>query len=99
MLKFTTEQVSAFAMECFYRTSQKLTSAGGQFNPNSAQPRRGWLHTELYDQNDVFFAALDLWGKVRVTGGVSGKDGGLVKPQFEFVVFYSALNTGLLNNS
>lgn len=99
MLKFTVEQVSALPLEIFYRTTQKLTSAGGQFNPNSAQTRRGWLHIELYDQNDEFALSLDAWGRMRVTGGVAGKDGGLMKPTLEHTVYYSTLNTGLLNNS
>lgn len=99
MLTFTTEQVSALALEIFYRTSTELTSAGGQFNPNTAQPRRGWLHTELYDEYDNFFSSLDLWGRMRCTGGVEGKDGGLMKPNFEFTVYYSSLATGLINNS
>jgi hypothetical protein len=95
MLKFTTEEVGAFALECFFRTSQKLTSAGGQFNPLSAPPRKGWFHTELYDQNNAFFLSLDLYGMIRITGGVASKEGGIVKPNWEFNVLYSTLNTGV----
>lgn len=97
--KFDTEQVTALALEVFYRTSTKLTTASVQFNPNNAPTRRGWLHTELYDQNNNFFGAMDLWGRIRVTGGVLGKDGGLMKPTFEMTVYFSALNVAVLANS
>ncbi|HEX9046097.1 MAG TPA: hypothetical protein VF988_03645, partial [Verrucomicrobiae bacterium] len=52
--KFTTEELIALSVEIMYKTSQKLTSAGGTFNPNSAPPREGWLHTELYDGANNF---------------------------------------------
>lgn len=97
--KFTTQELSALALEIIYRTTQKLTSAGGVFNPNSAPPRTGWLHTELYDQNNNFAMNLDLWGLLRVTGGMGSKEGGIVKPAFEFNVFYSTLNVGLINSN
>ena len=96
--KFDVEQVSAIALEIFYRTSTKLTAASVQFNPNNAPTRRGWLHIERYDQSNNFFFACDLWGRIRVTGGVLGKDGGLTKPSFEMTVYYSSLNTAILNN-
>jgi hypothetical protein len=97
--KFTTQEIQALAFEIFYRTSQKLTSAGGVFNPAAAAPRRGWLHTELYDQNDVFVANLDVYGLIRITGGWGSKEGAIMTPNFEFNVLYSTLAVGLLANT
>ena len=97
MFKFTTEEIQAFAFEVFYRSSAKLTSAGGQFNPMSAPPRTGWLHTELYDQSNAFAGSLDVYGMLRITGGWASKEGGIVKPNWEFNVLYSTLNSGFLN--
>jgi hypothetical protein len=94
--KFTAQEIQALAMEIFYRTKQKLTSAGGVFNPLSAAPRRGWFHTELYDQNDTFVFNLDLYGLLRITGGMGSKEGSVVKPNYELTVLYSTLNVGLL---
>ena len=97
--KLTTEEIQALAFEVFYRTSAKLTSAGGQFNPLSAPPRKGWLHVELYDQNNAFVMSLDVYGLLRITGGMASKEGAVVKPAWEFNVLYSTLNTGLINNA
>lgn len=96
-VKFTTGQLSAFALEAFYRASQKLTSASGQFNPLSARARKGWLHSQLYDQNDNEVMSLDLWGRIMVSGGMKSADGAIVKPEFELLVLYSSLNTTGIN--
>ena len=98
MAKFTSQEIQALGLEIFYRTSQKLTSAGGVYNPLSAQPRRGWFHTELYDQNNNFVTNMDLYCLCRITGGMSSKEGGILKPQYEISVMYSTLNVGLLAN-
>jgi hypothetical protein len=99
MYKWTTQEIIAYAVATMYRTSQALTSAGGQFNPNSATPKTGWLHFELYDQNNNFFGSVDQYGLLRIVGGWETKEGGIIKPQWELNCFYSTLNTGLLNNS
>lgn len=99
MSKFTTQELMAYAVSVFYRTTQLLTAAGGQFNPNSAASVRGWFHTELYDQYNNFFASVDQYGKLRITGGWGTKEGEIVKPQWELTWLYSTLNTGLLNNA
>ena len=99
MIKFTLEEISALSLELMYRTSQKLTSAGGVYNPISAPPRTGWLHTELYDQNNNFFANLDVYGMLRMTGGFSSKEGSILKPNLEFNIFWNTLNVGLVNNN
>ena len=99
MIKLTAEELQALSYELYYRTSQKLTSAGGVFNPISAPPRKGWLHTELYDQNNNFVSNLDAYGLLRITGGIASKEGGVVKPQYELNVLYSTLNVGLISNT
>jgi hypothetical protein len=97
--KFTTQELLPLAVQAMYRTQQNLAAAGGAFNPLSAPPLRGWFHTELYDQSNLFIMNLDLYGVLRVTGGWSSKEGGLVKPQWELNVLFSTLNVGLLTNS
>lgn len=99
MFKFTTEEITALSMEIFFRTSQKLTSAGGVYNPLSAPPRTGWLHREIYDQNNNFLLNLDVYVMLRITGGVASKEGSVIKPNWEANILYSTLNVGLLNNS
>ena len=97
--KFTTQELIALAVQIMYRTSQNLAAAGGVFNPLSAAPLKGWFHTELYDQNNVFAMNLDLYGLLRITGGWASKEGGLVKPNYELNVLYSSLNVGLLSTN
>ena len=99
MIKLTTQEIQAFAWEVFYRTSQKLTQVGGtqQFNPNSAIRKRGWFHQECYDQANNFAFSFDVFGVIRITGGVASKEGGLVKPQWEINALYSTLNTGAVS--
>jgi hypothetical protein len=99
MFKFTTEDISALAMEVFFRTSQKLTSAGGVYNPLSAPPRKGWFHMEHYDQNNAFMLNLDVYVMLRIVGGMASKEGSVIKPQWEANVLYSSFNVGLINNS
>ena len=96
MIKCTTQEVSAFAVECFYRTSQKLTTGGGQqqFNPISAPCKEGWFHQECYDQANNFAFSFDVWCKCRITGGWGSKEGAIIKPQYQIDVLYSTLNTG-----
>ena len=96
MCKFTTGDLSPFALEAFYRTSQKLTSASTQFNPMSAKLRKVWFHTQLYDQDDNLRLSLDLYGRIKVTGGIKSNEGALLKPTWELLVLYSSLATAAL---
>lgn len=93
LVKFTTGEVSPFALEAFYRTTQKLDNTSVQFNPLSAKLRKVWFHTQLYDQDDQLRLTLDLWGRIKVTGGIKSAEGALVKPTWELRVLYSSLNT------
>jgi hypothetical protein len=105
MLKFSTPILQGLAVEIFYRTysaaagGNKITGAGGVFNPLTAPPQYGWIHTELYDNNNVFSQSLDVYGVLRITGGFASKDGSIVQPKFEFNVLYSPQAVGLANNS
>lgn len=96
MIKYTSQEMQAFAAQVFYRTSQKLTQVGGtqQFNPISAPPMNGWFHQECYDQANAFAFSFDTYCLIRVTGGIASKEGGIVKPAFEVNMLYSSLNTG-----
>ena len=98
-LEFSTPVLQGIAVEIFMRTSAELTSAGGVFNPNSAKPRKGWLHCELYDNDNTFSVSLDVYGLLRITDGVKSKEGSILRPKFEFAVLYSTQNVGLINNS
>ena len=99
MIKMTSQEMQAFAVECFYRTSQKLTTTGGtqQFNPLSAPRKRGWFHMEMYDQANAFAFSLDAFCVIRITGGMSSKEGEILKPVYEMNVLYSTLNTGAVS--
>ncbi len=91
--KFTTNDVGPLAIESFFRSNQKLVGGQVQFNPLSAISRRGWLHFQGYDQNDVLVLSLDLWVRLRV---MLKFDGSPTKPEFEFFTLYSSLNTGAI---
>ena len=99
MIKFSTPILQGLIVELFYRNSTALTSAGGTFVPMSGPPRKGWIHTELYDNNNNLAWTLDVYVLLRVTGGMESKDGAILRPQFEANILYSNQNIGLLNNS
>jgi hypothetical protein len=94
--KFTCNELSPLSVEAFYRTTQKLTTASTQFNPLSAVPRKGWLKVQRYDHNDSLRFTLDVFGRLKVSGGMRGAQGELVMPEFDFEVLYSSLNTASL---
>lgn len=96
MIKFTTGEITALAIESFYRTSQKLNSLEGQFNPLSGAMRKGWLHVERYDHENDIFVTMDVWGRLKCLGPLQMGGNDFVKPQWEFTVLYSSLNTGLI---
>ena len=92
MVKATTGEMSALAIESFYRSATNIASLTGQFNPLSGTLKKGWLHGQRYDHENNLVFTFDLWGRLKVSGGM--KSGGeLVRPQFEFAVLYSSLNT------
>lgn len=89
--KLTVNDVGPLAIELMFRASQKLGGAQLQFNPLSSTRKRGWGHFQCYDSTDALFLTLDIWMRL----GVSGKfDGTPTKPEFDFYMLYSSLNTG-----
>lgn len=96
MVKFTTGELGPLAVESLYRTSQSIDTETLQFNPLSGRLRKGWFHTQLYDQDDNLKISMDLWGRLKCTGGMKSAEGTLVKPTWELLVLYSSLNTAAL---
>lgn len=92
--EFTTNELTPMAIEAMYRTSQKLDVNSTQFNPNSAAPRKGWLKLQRYDQTGTLVTVFDLWVRLKVKDGFKGGD--VIKPKFEALLLYSALNTATL---
>jgi hypothetical protein len=92
-MKFTCGQVSALAMELFYRSATKLNSASSQFNPMSYVPRQGFLKLQRYSDTDVLILSADLWVRMKISAGMKGGDGNITTPEFEAALLYSAMNT------
>jgi len=93
-IKWTVGQVSPLILESFYRTSQNLDEASAQFSPGFGALRRGWLHFDCYDQDtNDFRLSFDLFGRLKVTGGMKTGDGTIVKPTCELLVLSSDSNT------
>lgn len=91
--KFTTNVLTALAVGLFFRTANELAAADYQFTPMVGIPPRGWLKIVNKDHASVVILAADLWGRIKVTGGMKGGNGELVKPEFMFKMFKNALNT------
>lgn len=92
---FTGAELGPVAIEILYKTLA-LTSASTQFNPLEGQTKKGWLKIQQYDQNDAQRLVLDVFGRLKVTGGIKAGGGELAKVQYEFEVLHSTLNTGTL---
>lgn len=91
--KFTTNELTPFALEAFFRATQELDDESTQFNPLSAVPRTGWLKLLKYSQDDAQILSLDIFCRIKVTGGMKGGNGELIMPEFTADVLYSTLNT------
>jgi hypothetical protein len=93
-LSFTTGQVGPLAIETVFRALQNLDETSTQFNPGAGGLRRGWLHFDCYDQDtNEFRMNMDIWGRLKITGGMQAGDGTIIKPDWEFERMYSSLNT------
>jgi hypothetical protein len=92
---FTGNEVSALALQIFYRTSQALVQGSTQFNPLSGKPPHGFLLLMRYstegDQANPYWIGL-IWVFMKVTGGMKGGDNLILKPTFEADQMYSPLN-------
>lgn len=95
IIKFTLSEWSAFVNEVLYLT-ESLNSSSSQFNPLEGEPKKGWLKIQRYDQDNDQRLVLDLWGKLKISGDVQFGGSDIVKPQLEFTVLHSTLNTGTL---
>ena len=95
MLKWTCSELSAFHFEILMKTLL-LSASSTQFNPLEGGIKLGWLKLQLYDQNDAQRLIMDTWGRIKVAGAVQIGGAEIVKPQFEFAVLHSSLNSGTL---
>jgi hypothetical protein len=89
---FTTGELTPLALQAFYRTLN-LTTASTQFNPLSGNVPKGWLKVQRYAQDGVAAFVADLWGRLKVTGGMKSGDGSIIKPAFSHLLLQSTLNT------
>lgn len=94
--KITVNEVSPLAMQCFYRT-EELDADSEQFNPLSAVPPNGWLKIQRFDQKGGAHLVMDVWCRLKCTGGHKSGDGSLIRPEFSAVVSYSTLNVASLD--
>lgn len=91
--KMTTNSLKRIAMQIMYGSAVEITEAVGTFVPLAATPPKGWLKLQRYThENELVFAA-DLWVRAKVTGGVKGGNGEIIKPEFTFRLLDSDLNT------
>lgn len=94
-IKWTSEQITPYHVELLFR-SLRLTTSSTQFNPLEGKTKKAWGKFQFYDQDDVLRLTLDVWGRLKITGGVKMGGGELMKPSFEFLVLHSLLNTAAL---
>lgn len=95
MLKFTAQEWGPFSHEVLYLT-EALDSSSTQFNPLEGGTKKGWLKVQRYDQDNNLRLVMDLYGKIKISGDVQFGGSDIIKPQFEFLVLHSTLNTGTL---
>lgn len=93
VFKFTTNSLTRYAMECFYRSSTRLTNAQAQFVPLSKLNFKGWLFLMRYHHNNELVMTHNLWVKLNVTGGIAGGDNAILKPQWTAKVLAADPNT------
>lgn len=89
--KMTTNEYSRFAHECFYRT-QQLTDASTYGNAGTTPPPKGWLLTQRKDQDGQWHLVATEWVRIKVTGGMKGGDGNIVKPEWSALVLFTDNN-------
>lgn len=97
--KFVTNEMTALAVGLFFRTADELAAGDYQFTPMEGIPPRGWLKLVNKDQGSVVVLAADIWGRIKVTGGMKGGNGEIVKPEFMFKMFKNNLNTMALGTA
>lgn len=91
--KVTTNSLRRIAFQIMYGSAVTLTEGVGTFVPLAAVPPKGWLKLQRYtNENELVFAA-DLWVRAKITGGMKGGNGEIIKPEFTFRLLDSDLNT------
>lgn len=97
--KMTTNSLRRIAFEIMYGSAIALTTGVGTFTPLAAVPPKGWLKIQRYtNENELVFAA-DLWVRAKITGGMKGGNGEIIKPEFTFRLLDSSLNTMFFGDS
>lgn len=94
-LKFTTNEMTRLAAQCFYR-SQDLTDASTYLNPMSQVPPKGWLLVQRFDQDGQEHIVLQVWVRLKVTGGMKSGDGSILKPEWSALVLWNTNNIASL---
>lgn len=99
--KWTGGEVLAETLEFFFRAgaTQFLDQDSAQFNPGGGSLRYGWAHFQCYDaKKDTLLVTFDIWGRLKITGGMKSEETGIMKPTYEFLKHYSSLNTAGLTD-
>jgi hypothetical protein len=91
--KLTTTSLKRIAFEIFYGSSVTLTADVGQFVPLGAVSPKGLLNLQRYTHEDELVFAASLWVRAKITGGMRGANGEIVKPEFTFQLLDSDNNT------
>jgi len=94
-IQFTGLELGPLAMELGL-DSTPLSTSSTQFNPGSGGEKEFWLKAQSYNHRDQQILAADLWGHLRLTGGLNLGSDELVKPEYELKVCFSTLNTALI---
>ncbi len=93
--KLTCNEMTPLAIQAFYRTL-RLTTASDHFIPLSAPPPKGWLKIQRFDQDSLAHLVMDVYCRLKVTGGMDGGDGSALKPEFTATVLYSIYNQAVI---
>jgi hypothetical protein len=91
---FTCSELGPSGVEFVFRTA-KLTSSSSEFTPLSATGGiKGWLKSQMYDQDDAQRLIVDSWVILKPTGPINAGGTELAEVQFEARMLYSTLNKG-----
>lgn len=97
--KFTTNSLTRYAIECFYRSANRLSGSQAQFVPLKKLTFNGWLYLMRYTHENELVSTANLWVELNVSGGLKGGDNEVIKPEFTALLLASDLNTMAFGNS
>lgn len=93
-LTMTLQEFGPKAVEMVYR-SAALTEASTEFTPlATATGIKGWIKTQIYDQDDTQRVITDTWVYLSAKGALKADGTALAELQVEAQVLQSALNNG-----